>query len=365
MARVAVACVLLLFAATTAEAGRAFHPSTDDMAEVPDLPSAMRFEQYQSPTRGVTVYLNKDGGSITGGWDDSARDVSSIAWGRGDVEVPAWSGGARRWKQVVSCVRDRFSEFDVDIVTERPDGGEYVMIMVGGDSSILGYGDGVGGVAPYTGEVLRGAVGFVFSDMFSADVENTCTAILHETGHTLGLDHEYLCEDPMTYLYGCGEKRFQDQWAYCGESEERSCGNGEDTQNSWRHLAAAVGLSGGAPEPEPEPDDDDQPPYLGPTVSIDPTDDEIAGNGWIQIDVRADSARGLRDVELGWASERAQYLFSCAAMDEDLPAQCWQDGDVFHFQIYVGTGLRAMAARATDGDGNQSITEARVLYLTD
>jgi hypothetical protein len=346
--------------------------------------------------RGVTVYVNGDGGTISGGWDDSAHDVSSVAYGMDhDVKVPAWKGGKKAWQKVVQCVQDRFSDFDVDIVTDRPSDGDYVMIMVGGYPSLLGYGDSVGGIAPYTGEVVRKAVGFVFSANEDNDVENTCVAILHETGHTLGLDHEYLCEDPMSYLWGCGEKHWQDQDAPCGENEERECGTGEATQNSYQILANNVGLrddrradpgadsgGGGSYDPptsndpptsdDPPSDDsssDDSAPCDGgaddaPSISID-APEQTSGNGWIEIDVHADASSGVSEVELGWASEDQQFVFACSSIGDDQPATCTQDGDTYRFQLYVGTGLRAMAARATDASGNQTVTDAQLIYLTD
>jgi hypothetical protein len=349
----------------------AAHPDGDDMHE---LPVAMGLQRGgTTPATGVTIYLNRHGGRLTGGWDDSASDVSSVALNVGEVTVPKWRGGDRRWKQVTACVRERFGDFDIDVVTERPRG-DYMMVMVGGTPDILGYPDSVGGVAPYTGEVLRTAVGYVFAEGFGHDVENTCVSILHEAGHMLGLDHEYLCEDPMSYLWGCGEKRFQDADAYCGEGDARSCGSGETTQNSYRRLAALVGLrDGGAPEVE-EPEDDDPPFDRGepvedgvdvaaPAVKIDGGSDELAGNQWIEVVVRASDDSGIADVELGWASDSAQYVFACGAVPDDMPVACSRDGDTFRFQLYVGTGLRAMAARATDAVGNQTVSEARVLYL--
>jgi hypothetical protein len=242
---------------------------------------------------------------------------------------------------------------------------------------VLGYPDSVGGVAPYTGEVLRGGVGYVFAAGFRHDVEDTCVGILHEAGHMLGLDHAYLCEDPMSYLWGCGEKRFQDADAYCGEDQERSCGSGDATQNSYRQLAAAVGLrdGGAAPEPEPEEPDADDPPFdrgepvedgvdvAAPAVEIDGGDEEVAGNQWIEVVVRAADDSGISEVELGWASDDAQYVFACSAIPDDIPVACTRDGNVFRFQLYVGTGLRAMVARATDAVGNQTVSDPRVLYL--
>jgi hypothetical protein len=345
--------VLVLAGLTGSAAAR---PGGDDMHE---LPAPMQLDRGDAP-RGVTVYLNRDGGAITGGWDDSASNVSSVAWGMGvDVDVPAWRGSNKRWKSVVQCVRDRFADFQVDVVTERPSRGDYVMIMVGGEPSMLRYPDSVGGVAPYDGGVQRSAIGFVFADSLGYDKESTCASILHETGHALGLDHEYLCEDPMSYLWGCGEKTWQDADAACGEDEERECGDGAETQNSYRTLAANVGLRDAPAQEEPEPVVD-----AGPTIAIDPTDDEITGNGWIEIDVRVAAASDVAEVELAWASEEKQWLFACSSIDEDMPARCRYDGEVAHFWLYVGTGLRAMAARVTDGAGNQAVTDARVLLLS-
>src|SRR5690349_2378356 len=202
----------------------------------------------------VTVYLRRDGGTITSGWDDSAADVSSLAsQGRGgEVTVPRWKGGERRWKKITACVRDGFKDFAIDIVEKRPAAGDYIMVMVGGRSNLLGYDDEVTGISPYTAQVEPDAVSFVFPESIRNDVEGTCVSILHEVGHTLGLDHTYLCEDPMSYLFGCGKKTWQDVDAECGEDEPRDCGTGESTQNSYQMLAANVGLRGD-PRPQAQP----------------------------------------------------------------------------------------------------------------
>lgn len=316
----------------------------------------------------VTLYLNADGGTLTTGWDDASANVSSLVERvGGSVTIPRYRGGAKRWKQVVACVRERYADFDIDVVTERPAGGPYVMVMVGGRPSLFDYPRAVSGVAPYTGEVIEGAVVYAFSEAVKNDVEMTCVSILHESGHALGLDHAYLCEDPMSYRWGCGKKRWRDEDAYCGEGEPRSCGDGEATQNSYRRLAANVGLRGGEPVPE-EPDVG--PPYDfdpgdgdAPTVAIDGADGELSGNQWIEVVVRAADDRGVAEVELGWASEDAQYVFPCSDPGGQVAVTCEREGDAFRFRLHVGTGVRAMVARATDVAGNQSVSEPRVLYL--
>lgn len=386
--------LVLLAALGGVASARKHRSSGDDMAELPKV-MALR-TQSASPTRGVTIYLNKDGGTLTSGWDDAAAGTSSIAMNAdgGVAQVPAWGGSSKRWNQVVACAQDRFAPFNVNLVTDRPSHDDYVMIMVGGMPRLFGYPDSVSGVAPYTGEVVRGAVGYVFSALLDEDVDSTCVSVIHEIGHTLGLDHEYLCEDPMSYLWGCGEKRFRDLDAPCGEDEERTCGDGNPSQNSYRVLARNVGLRDDddvRPEPEPqdEPQDDDDAPYddgsgwgtsdgydaddyepstyddtAGPVVMIDgDAEASIVGNQWIEIVVRSSDDDGVADVELGWASDTAQYIISCNQPPDDMPVACTRDGDVFTFQLYVGTGLRAVAARATDEVGNQTISDARVLYL--
>src|SRR5688500_4450340 len=123
----------------------------DDMHEVP----VTTMQGPRAPASGVTICLNRAGGTLAPGWDDSAGNVSSVAFNvGGEVTIPAWRGGDRRWREVVSCVRDRYGEFAVDVVTERPRGGDYVMVMVGGKPALLGYPRSVSGVAPYTGEVM-------------------------------------------------------------------------------------------------------------------------------------------------------------------------------------------------------------------
>jgi hypothetical protein len=299
----------------------------------------------------VTVFLDGGGGEIRGGRDDAARDTSSIAYGAvgdGAIDVPAFRGGARRWRALAACVRDRFAEFDLDVVTERPDGAGFTRVMIGGEPSMLGYGEGAGGVAPYTGDVVRGAVAFVFADALGGDVEQLCDATVHEIGHTLGLDHAYRCEDPMSYLHGCGEKRFADVEAACGEEGERRCGDGEDTQNSWQILARNVGLRDDAPAPAPDP-----------TVSIDIAD-ELAGNQW--IDVLVHTTGGVDDVDLAWASEDQQFVITCSETPDGLPVACTRDGDTFRFQLNVGLGLRAMVAQARTAD-RSILSDARVIHL--
>lgn len=384
----------------------------DDRVATPRAPRTLANGEKQP----VIVYLNRDGVTLTGGWDDPARGVSSIVYGHGadEVRFPAFTQGNAVWRETVACVRDKFAPFDVRVVDERPAAGPYIMAVIGGRSTLLGYGDGVGGVAPYSGGVLQSAVVFTFEQTLYPGAQGACEVTTHEVGHALGLDHIHLCQDPMTYLQGCGEKTFQDQDAPCGEYEARTCGSGQETQNSYRQLAATVGLRAGAtppttrePEREPaveQPEDPTEDPTEQPEPE-DPTDDaaepeddggedpdrdgdrggsddtggwsdesgpdltilspdpgeRYAANGTVTIAIHAWDEDGVARVELGWARGDSLSVFVCDDLPADIPVTCEQDGDDYRYTLRVGSGLRGFAVRVTDNQGNQSVSDTRAL----
>jgi hypothetical protein len=319
---------------------------------------------------GVTVYLEAHGAALTAGQDDAAAGVSSLLWGRGlrRVQVPAFQGGERTWAKVVACVRDGFARFDVDIVDDPPAGDDYTMIVVGGRPGLLGYGGEVSGVAPWDGSLQHAAIGFVFSDHLDDRVDAVCAGIMHEAGHTMGLDHSYYCPDVMSYLHGCGEKSFTDVDAACGEYEERDCAQGGAAQNSYQLLARNVGLRNGGAEPATPPEDEedsesDDSPQPDSSSPADPVelwgldDGSVnAGNQFVALAVRA---AGAARVELGWASAQRTWTFRCDDMPADVPAACYREGDVYVFALMVGTGDRAFAVRVTGDDGDQRVSEIR------
>ena len=56
-----------------------------------------------------------------------------------------------------------------------------------------------------------------------------------ETGHTFGLDHAFLCADPMTYLDGCTlPKQFQDV-----DTSAQFDANGNQTDTNFGKVTSA------------------------------------------------------------------------------------------------------------------------------
>ena len=335
----------------------------------------------------VVVYVDRNGGTVSAGDDDSRAGTSSLVK-KGSVRIPAWKGGDAKWKQVMGCVRDRFSPFDIELTEERPQGGDYIHALVGGRPSLLGFDHDVSGIAPYTGDVMPDAIVYIFSAEFDDDVDIACVDVLHEVGHALGLDHEYLCQDPMSYLWDCEEpKTFQDVAAQCGEDETRACENGEATQNSYQILAKNVGLrSAGAPPAaapapaaDPPPDDASAPPpdddaatpaadrsggapapgELG--VTVEAPSGAVAGNRVVSIVVHGKGA--VTDAALAWLLPEGRFTFDCAAMPADGSATCSRDGNDFVFRLEVGTGWRYFAAGVADASGHAASSQPQSAYF--
>jgi len=185
------------------------------------------------------IYMNKDGATLSSGWSDSGTNVSSLV--DNTVNYPAWSVSASGWNQVMSCMTDIFAPFNITITDVRPSSGDFIMSMIGGYPQNVGFQQGVGGVSPFSCGIIDRSVVFTFAEVYGSDYRGICETAAQEAAHSFGLDHEYLCADPMTYLYGCGNKTFQNTNAQCGEYSARACQCGGSTQNSVEMLSAASG----------------------------------------------------------------------------------------------------------------------------
>lgn len=231
-----------------------------------DLIRIDRSEDLEPPR---VIYLHRGPITLTGGEDDAAKRLSSVVASGGThshghdgdhhhheaqvtqvgatghdrvVKLKGYRGTTKSWNFITRCVAKQFAPFDVRVTdVEPPLGTSYVMAVVGGRPKDVGHPYRVGGLAPFNGEVVPGAVVFAFADELRNNSRATCEVVAMEVGHAFGLDHEYACPDIMTYLQGCGHKAFRDLDARCGESAPRTCHGGAATQNSFRHLMAVLG----------------------------------------------------------------------------------------------------------------------------
>ena len=233
-------------------------PDSDDMAALKS--DVVRAKERvtekvlgRKPEPSKTIFLNRDGAELIAGSDDAAAGISSVVLSgtESKVRVPKWSGTKRNWGKLMACVRDQFKPFDVQITDVRPDSKDFLMAVVGGRVQDIGVqSNHVGGLAPFSGEPVPRAVVFAFSKKLRNRVQPICETLAMEIAHAYGLDHAYHCPDVMTYLRGCGKKRFRNKTVRCGEHKKRDCKGGSPTQNSVERLLEVLGP---AKPPTPSP----------------------------------------------------------------------------------------------------------------
>ena len=305
----------------------------------------------------LVVFLNRYGGGYSCGDDDAARNVSSIACNAsgGVAAVGAFSGSDDQWTSVMSCMTELFAPFRLHITDVEPLDTAYVEAVVGGSPGDAGMPFGVGGVAPFGCELIPGAVVYAFADSYGSDTRAICETTAQEVAHAFGLDHEYLCEDPLTYLDGCGEKSFQDLWAACGEFEPRQCSCGDSSQNSVQAMLELFGAADGTAWVPPED-------HALPTVELLlPYDSEILpADSVIEVMVEASDDVGLTAVQLEWGL-LGERLF-CPI--EAPGYSCTRSGDTYIWQIGVSQGARTFRAHVRDVVGNEVSTEERTIWLS-
>lgn len=168
--------------------------------------------------------------------------------------------GDAEWTELMQCIRDVYSPYDVQVVDEKPvDGVFYNEGVIAGVDSELGI-QGAYGIAPVDGNCnpIAYSISFTFanSNGINAKPYFLCAVVAQETGHAFGLDHSYefvdgtsACRDPMSYREDCGGQRFfRNQAAFCGENSKRPCRCGQ-TQNAHLKLNAALGAATATTEP--------------------------------------------------------------------------------------------------------------------
>ena len=310
---------------------------------------------YGAGEEPFVIFMNRSGGTYTCGDNDSSENVSTIACGASPAQVGAWPGSDAEWQQYMDCSIEMFSRFNLRVTDVEPTSGPYVEAVVGGSPWQVGMGSGVGGVAPYQCGVIPRGVVYAFADVYYGGNgwwRDVCETAAQEVVHAFGLDHEYLCEDPMTYLSGCGEKSFQDTDSQCGEFYPRGCDCTGATQNSVAEMLDLFGPAGPAV-------DDPTPPVVN--VLSPSNGATLAGNRAIEVAATASDNIGVTGVQLRWAFNGESY--GCP-IDEEY-VSCARSGDRFTWTLRVGTGTRAFSVRAADAAGNVTESPSRTVELVE
>jgi len=218
----------------------------------------------------LIIYMNKSGGTYRPGRNDARTNRSSIPDQLSTIQP--WDVSDSGWNTVMTCIRNQFSRFNVTITDVDPGNVPHLESVVAGNPQDVGMEDGVGGVSPFAGDcsTIENSIVFTFAEVYGNAFRAVCETAAQEISHSFGLDHEYLCKDPMTYLNGCGAKSFQDQAVRCGEFEERDCACGDQTQNSVAWLLERLGPAQANPPPPPPPVDAGTPPPPPPPDAGNP-----------------------------------------------------------------------------------------------
>ncbi len=221
-----------------------FAPGTGFAEDAARLPrgSYVRIDRPVEQTHNSKIiYLNPcwGGCTITPGDDNSITNRSSIPYQTSNLSQ--FNAGQTAWNAVVQCVQAMYEPFDIEVTDQDPSPANHFEAMVAGTPQQVGMSSGVGGVSPFTCGVINNAITYTFANIYGGSVQAICEVVAQETAHAFGLDHEFLCQDPMTYLYGCGDKSFQDVDARCGEDQARNCSCGGSTQNSVQRILAVFG----------------------------------------------------------------------------------------------------------------------------
>ena len=197
-----------------------------------ERPHTLAFPRPYSPDQEAVssnvIFLDRcaNGCTIRPGADDSTRDTSSLVSTTGTLT--AFNCGDTVWQQVVSCMQDVFSSYNVVITDVDPGTQSHLEIKVAGNACDVlpsSYCASVGGVAFYTcGTYYNNALVFDFANEYSCNANEICATAAQEIAHTWSLDHVTDNTDPMTYFGYSGRRYFHDNVS-CGSDCTDAGGN--------------------------------------------------------------------------------------------------------------------------------------------
>lgn len=211
----------------------------------------------------LIVVLSFDGETFTAGAvDDPATNRTAIlSPGIAQAVIPAFDASVidaiRPRHEVVAdlagAVADLFAPFDVEVRTDRPSGGDYALVVLGGAAADVGAARGIAALAQLDCDNAAGfsSVAFVFTgepSVFSGltyheRIGRAAALVASSVGYGLGLEPVTDCPDVMANPFVCGNQRFTEAEIPCsqGSSQARDCLCGGTTQSSARRLDDVLG----------------------------------------------------------------------------------------------------------------------------
>ena len=252
-----------------------------------------------------TIYINRCAGGcmVMPGTDDDATTTNPTS---GIVAQPSalseFMFSQQVWDEMITCLKEVYSPFNVQIVETRPTGGtQYHHAIVAGTAEQAGLPSGVLGIAIVRGDCAprNNAVSLSLANSHpntgtTGTAQELCWTVAQESAHAFGLDHSFMfqngrsaCNDPMTYRRDCGgQKFFRNDAALCGTTKVAACNCGT-TQNSHGKLLTVFGANEGTQ-------------LVGPPTSTITSPTASTANNSLGANVVASSGskRGVARVEL-------------------------------------------------------------------
>ncbi len=206
-----------------------------------------------------TLFLNNckpNGCQLRSGTTDSRYDYSSIPR-NGASNLTAFGYSDAVWQQVVQCVKETFSPFNIAVTTVDPGTTPHMEVMIAGRPTDIGLSNGIGGIAPFDCGYIENSLCFAFSNVYAGNVNEICATAAQEVAHTWSLDHVTEPSDPMTYFPYNGHRFFKNAAVTCGSDcvngqgpfgqsctgQVHACACGGATQNSVTKIKSIFGGS--------------------------------------------------------------------------------------------------------------------------
>lgn len=274
-----------------------------------------------------TVFLDTSGPTLRPGLDPSLAEVACID---GPFGFPALRWDPADVEQAIELARAIVEPFAVRFVSSPPPSYlPYTRVVVGGEPASLGSNDGNRGLACTIdcGDAVWSETLFVFGEA-AFSPEELAQTIVHELGHTVGLNHIDADNDLMQPIASPQHTLIDDLCHpvvenSCSATHENDCPPGQ--QNSHAELLRALGApTGDLDPPSIRLEASLSAPARTPVSVVVEVSDATAGFGW-----------RLSVPELGWSS------VGSTASEET-------------FELALPPGRWTLQVEATDQYGNQS-----------